>query len=232
MECKTKSKNDFVVLVTGMKLERYLARVLGRRFRSVVREGSEYEFWEKIQEAIQKGAAGIISYGLAGGLNPRLKSGDIIIGHTVFDKNIAYETDLKWRTLLKKTITGSILGNVIGVDEPVASLLEKNQLYSQSGGIIVDMESHIAARIAKVHGLPFVILRVIADHAGREVPEAALQGLNQNGTINISAILNSLVENPKQISTLFGLTLDFLRALKSLLRCNRLLGKGFGFFDL
>lgn len=232
MECKADSKKNFVVLVTGMKLEAHIAKIFGRRFRAVVREGSEHEFWEKIQEAIKRGGAAIISYGIAGGLHPRLKSGDIIIGDSVVDNNITFETDLKWRNHLKKIITRSTIGKVIGVDRPVTSSMEKNQLNAQYGGIIVDMESHIAARIAKVHGLPFVILRVIADHAKREVPEAARQALKQNGTISYRPIINSIKEDPKQMTTMYHLSVDFFRSLRSLFRCNWLLGKGFGFFDL
>ncbi|MFM7083848.1 MAG: phosphorylase [Hyphomicrobium sp.] len=232
MEYKFKKKSNFVILVTGMKIEARLAWLLGRRFRAIVREGSEYEFWEKIQEAIKQGGVGIISYGIAGGLHPLLKPGNIIIGDTVVDKNLTFETDLKWRNHLKKIITGSICGKVIGIDQPVTSFSEKNQLYSECGAIIVDMESHIAARIAKVHGLPCVILRVVADHAKREVPEAARQALKPNGTIDFRALIHAIAENPKQMPSVFHLALDFFKAVKSLLRCNRLLGKGFGFFDL
>jgi hypothetical protein len=94
------------------------------------------------------------------------------------------------------------------------------------------MESHVAARLAAERGLPFAVLRVIADSAAREIPPAALAGMGKDGRIDVLAVLVALRRAPGQLPALVGLAADTRRAMAELFRCHRLVGPGFGFFDL
>ncbi len=94
------------------------------------------------------------------------------------------------------------------------------------------MESHIVGRIAAESGLPFAILRVIADPAERQLPPAALVGMRSDGAIDFRAVLASLAASPSQLPALMRLTVDTARARATLLRCRDLLGPGLGFGDL
>ena len=69
-----------------------------------------------------------------------------------------------------------------------------------SGALAVDMESQIAARIARRHELPFVALRAISDAATRGLPPAALVRLKPNGRVRLGGVLRSLMSEPFQIA--------------------------------
>lgn len=93
-------------------------------------------------------------------------------------------------------------GTVIGTDAIIASTAEKAALQSATGAIAVDMESHIAARVAARHGLPFAILRTISDTADHALPPAAMVGMRPDGGVALGAVLASLARNPAQLPVL------------------------------
>src|SRR5207247_2534193 len=68
-----------------------------------------------------------------------------------------------------------------------------------------DMESHLAARIAAAHGLPFTACRVIVDPAHRNLPPAALLALRPDGSPDVPAVLRSVMEQPRQLPDLMRL---------------------------
>jgi len=80
---------------------------------------------------------------------------------------------------------------VTGIDHPAANVEHKRLLRSMTGAAAVDMESHVAGRIAAEANLPFAILRVICDPADRSLPPAALAGMRRDGTTNIGAVLGA-----------------------------------------
>src|SRR5260221_13247992 len=83
-----------IVADTGMGRE---ARILGRYgVTSVVRGSDARAFRAKLERAIAQGARGIISIGIAGALNPILRTGDILIGGAVATPGGFFDTDTAW----------------------------------------------------------------------------------------------------------------------------------------
>ncbi|MGE5260377.1 MAG: phosphorylase, partial [Actinomycetota bacterium] len=119
-----------------------------------------------------------------------------------------------------------------GVDQPLVATAEKLALHGRTQAVAADMESHIAAELASRHGLPFTVLRVIADPVERELPPAAIVGMRPDGEIDIAGVIASLAKKPTQLRALMGLAFDTRRAFAELLRCHDLLGSGLGFGDL
>src|SRR5437868_9959198 len=115
------------------------------------------------------------------------------------------------------------------MDAPVADPLEKRLLHAQTGAAAVDMESHIAARIAAAHRVPFVACRAIIDAADKRLPPAALIGLRPDGTADIVAVFRSVVQQPGQLPTLVRTAIDSRIAGAALRRGRQLLGEGLGF---
>src|SRR5262249_26291559 len=146
--------------------------------------------------------------------------------------DLRYPTDAAWAARISAAISGGELTTIAGVDRPLESPGEKRALYAKTRAVAADMESHIAARIAAEHGLPFATLRVIADSAVRAVPSAALAGMGKDGRVDVLAVLVALARAPDQLPAFAGLAADTRRAMAKLFRCHRLLGPGFGFFDL
>jgi adenosylhomocysteine nucleosidase len=133
---------------------------------------------------------------------------------------------------LRQHLTGAHVGTITGSDAIVASVPEKQSLYATTGALAVDMESHIAVRVAARHGLPFAIVRVISDAADHALPPAALVGMRPDGGIALGAVLGSLARNPRQLPALIRTGGDAGRAFAALRRVGDVLGRlGIGLAD-
>ena len=80
------------------------------------------------------------------------------------------------------------------------------------------MESHIVARVAAAHALPYAVFRIISDTAAHTLPPAARVPLNEDGSVDLPAVLLALAKNPAQLPTLIRTARDADRALRTLLR--------------
>jgi hopanoid-associated phosphorylase len=222
----------FVIAATGLKAE---ARIAERteRVKAVIGGGREDLLATLLYEALQPETRGLISFGIAGALRPGLKPGAIVIGTSVLhNSGRMYSADTRWSDRLFEALPKAESGPVAGSSTIIATRDEKNAIYLKSGAFAADMESHVVAQIAAERGLPFAVLRVIADPSTLSLPPAAVNGLNPDGSPNIPAVLKSLATQPSQLWDIIRIAGATRRAMKSLLRCHRLLGPGLGCADL
>jgi hopanoid-associated phosphorylase len=221
----------FVIAASGLKAE---ARIAERSagVRAVAGGGDETRLAALIEQAIADGARGIISFGIAGGLQPGLVSGTCIVGTSAVVDGRAYPTDKAWSQRIAALLPDAERGPIAGSRMPAASSDAKKALHDATGAIAVDMESQVVARIANARRLPFAILRVVADGADQRLPPAALHGMKPDGTPDIVGVLKSLASEPRQLTDLIRTAAAARRAMAGLFRCHRLLGPGLGFADL
>jgi hopanoid-associated phosphorylase len=224
-------ESDFVLAATGLGTE---ARIAARvpQVKAVAAGGDSGRLEQLIRHEIADGAKAVISFGIAAGLAPEMAPGTCFVAREIVYGDIRYPTDQAWAERLRTAVSGAELASIAGVDHPLQSPAEKQALHAKTRTVAADMESHIVARLAAEHRLPFAALRVIADPVARTVPPAALAGMGKDGRVEVLAVLSSLAREPGQIPALIGIAADTLRAMAELFRCNRLLGPGFNFFDL
>jgi adenosylhomocysteine nucleosidase len=91
------------------------------------------------------------------------------------------------------------------------------------------MESHAVAAIARDAGVPFLVLRALADPFDQTVPQVAREALRPDGRIRIRATYGGLLRQPGQLIALFSLAWQSALALGALRRGARLAGAGLGF---
>jgi adenosylhomocysteine nucleosidase len=176
---------------------------------------------------------GVISFGVAGGLDPSLKSGDVVVADEVMAgenrwlAGFALNDDLIGRLTvgLGRRV---VRGGLAGVEDVVVAQASKAALRNETGAAAVDMESHIAAAYAAEAGLPFAALRVISDPASRALPALARNAIKPNGDIDLGMILRGVVRNPRTLRALVSTGIDFNRALRSLRGCRDFLVGGHG----
>jgi hopanoid-associated phosphorylase len=221
----------FVIAAGGLRIEAQIA-ARSARVRAVAGGGDGARLEELIEHSVAEGGQAIISFGIAAGLAPGMAAGACLIGSEVLHEGQSYSADAAWTARLEELLGSAHLVAIAGVDRPLTSALEKRALHAESGAVSADMESHIVARLATRHGLPFAVLRVIADPAEREIPAAALAGMRRDGGVDLLAVLASLLKHPGQLPALLRLAADSRRAVATLLRCHNLLGPGLGFADL
>lgn len=219
------SEKEGVVAVTCLKLEAGIARGPGV---SVICNQSA-GLRAALGAAIARGASGIISFGIAGGLAPGLAAGDWVVASGVRSGKKVLATDRAWAQRLLEILPNAVHAHVVGADAVVPGPVEKFQLYDETGAAAVDMESHIAAEIAADHRIPFAACRVIIDAANRTLPLAATLGLRRDGTPDLGAVFRSARRTPSQLPDLVRVAVDLQIARRALRSGRRQLGVGLGF---
>lgn len=221
----------FVLVLTGLRAE---ARIVAGvpKVRAVAGGGNAARAERLLGQGIAQGATGILSFGVAAGLEPGKRSGSCLIASEVIHGDTRYATEPNWTARLQAALGFAELGSIAGVDRPLQGQAEKVALRAETGAKASDMESHIAARVAAEQALPFAALRVIADPADRSVPGAAFAAMAEDGGINIRAMLMELARSPRDVLAMLRLSADMWRAMAALFRCRDRLGPGFSFGDL
>jgi hypothetical protein len=123
----------------------------------------------------------------------------------------------------------AVHADIAGADAPVADPDAKRRLRDATGATAVDMESHVAARIAADYDIPLAACRVVIDPVHRRLPPAALVGLKPKGTVDFLAVLRSIAQRPSQLPALLGIAFEARAAQAALVRGRRLLGARLGF---
>ena len=248
-----------ILVACGLQRE---AAIIARAGLYVIAGGGDAARLERELEAsiAPDGISGLLSCGIAGALDPTLRAGDVVIGeldgalHPGEGRGLASQAAVTEDVALKPGspqlgpgvrrgeslvewlaphLADAHRGTIIGGNTIIASAAEKATLYAETGALAVDMESHIAARVAARHGLPFAILRTISDTADHALPPAALVGMKPDGGVALGAVLASLARYPAQLPALIRTGRDAGAAFASLRRALRTLeAVGIGRLDL
>jgi adenosylhomocysteine nucleosidase len=192
--------------VVGLAAEARIARRLG-----LVAIGGGMPDGAQVaaETLIAKGVRGLVSFGLAGGLDPVLRPGDIIIPDSVRVGDTEFAT---------ADLVGPTSGVLLAGSAIAATRAAKKILFATTGAAAIDLESGAVARVAQRHNLPFAVLRAICDPAERDLPPAALAALDASGAIGIWRVLASIARAPGQLPDLIALARDAARARRALLR--------------
>jgi adenosylhomocysteine nucleosidase len=208
-----------LLCVSGLGIEARIARRAG--FPVVVGAGDR----QRTAALVAAAMAGtdcncLVSFGIAGALVPELRPGDVILSAEIVSEHGCWRGDAAWCRRLAETARaiGAAGAAVLGAGEILATRADKARARTTFGAIAADLESDIVARAAAEAGIPFAVLRAIADPAERGIPPAALLPLAAGGWPDLSRVLASLLRRPRQAPRLIGLALETRRALAALER--------------
>ncbi len=246
-----------VLVACGVTREARIAHAAGGVV--AVAGGGDGAWLEARLEALASaGAAGVMSFGLCGALVPGLCVGDVVIAHglaggatcdrawreasiarrdplhllVTFPSGVGSYYPPPGEVAAKPTEGAGPGAMVIGVDVLVPDTAAKAALHAATGAIAIDMESHVAARVAARHGVPFAIVRVVSDTAADTLPPAFAVAMRRGGGTDLGAMLRSLAAHPAQIPAFARASLNAVRALRRLELLGRLLGPRLGLPDL
>ncbi|QYE34550.1 phosphorylase [Polymorphobacter sp. PAMC 29334] len=187
-----------ILVATGLLRE---AKLIARDGVVVIAGGGDAARLERELSALAGQASAILSIGLAGALVGGLKPGDWVVEGKVAPFIVP---------------PGARRGRITASERPVADAIAKRALYAATGAIAVDMESGVAARVAKRHRRRFAALRVISDSVEHGLPPAALLGMRPDGAMDLPAVLRSLWRQPGQLGALIRTGWAAERAFRAL----------------
>ena len=167
---------------------------------------------------VDAGAAGLLSFGFAGGLDPSLSAGTVLLPtEIVSGKGGRFMTSTDWRERLcvafaeRRPAAGALLTSAA----PIDSVADKASAFRETGAVAVDMESLSVAEVAAAHRLPFIAVRVIVDTAADVLPRAVLAA-NRAGSLSLPHLLGGLALAPLELVVLIRLAQRYRAATRSL----------------
>ncbi len=205
-------------VVTGLKSEiaALEAAWRGDHFAFFAAGGSPERAAEAVRHMAARGAKLLISVGLAGALDPAAQTGDVVLaGAVIAPDGRSYAVDPAWHERLGGALSAGMRWSdppVLGSDAAVLTAADKAALYRKTRAAAVDMESHGLAREAAGRGIPFAVLRVIADPADRAIPAWAMGAVAADGSTRVAHVLKALLTKPWELGALLNLARDSRRA--------------------
>jgi adenosylhomocysteine nucleosidase len=171
------------------------------------------------RQLIDAGAMRLMSFGLAGGLDPALAAGTVVLPREVISQSgLRYSTSTAWREQLCTAIAGRSAvmdGILLSSSEPIDTVADKAAAFRETGAVAVDMESMAIAQVAAAHDLPFIAVRVIVDTAADVLPRAVVAA-STAGQVSLRRLLGGLAMAPLELVPLIRLARRYRAATRSL----------------
>jgi adenosylhomocysteine nucleosidase len=168
---------------------------------------------------VDAGVASLMTFGMAGGLDPALKAGSVVLPcELIAADGSRFAASRSWRervaaavSPLRAVSAGNLLSSARAIDTPA----DKSAAFRATGAAAVDMESAAVAAIASLHNLPFIAVRVIVDTAADTLPRAVVNA-SRAGRVQIGRLMTGLILSPGEIGALIRLVQRYRIAMRSL----------------
>jgi len=167
------------------------------------------------------GARALLSFGLAGALDPSLAPGTLVLPSEVVSPDGGlFRTAQHWREQLVARVAGRYpicCGRLLTSPEPMRCAADKALAFRDTGAAAVDMESAAVAEVAAAARLDFLVLRAIVDTAADTLPQAALAATaTGTRTVRLAPFLTSVARAPGEIPRLIRLASRYRTASRAL----------------
>lgn len=172
------------------------------------------------ERLLAHGANALLSWGTAAALDSELAPGQLLLPRSVLCGDLEPgPVSRDWRRQLHGKLCARFPINdkpLIAVDQVLVEPEQKRRLLAETGAVAADMESAELSIVARDAGVPFAVLRTIADSAVTTVPNWIAQGIDGFGRLRIASVLLPLIMRPEDWPDVAALAKDFRAALKTL----------------
>lgn len=160
---------------------------------------------------------GLISIGFAGGLQPDLHTGDVVLAQRIQSYSApsgnlpAAFTDPITPTprLLQVAAQAAFpptstvyRGALLSARAVVAAAAQKQRLGQLSKALAVDMEAHSIGRVAVQRQLPFVSLKTVFDAYDDDIALSLTQCTTPTGSLKLASLVSTLLFHPALLADL------------------------------
>lgn len=221
-------------IITGLRSEARIlsATEIGKHHEILVAGADSRRAVSLAEQAVSAGVVGLVSFGLAGGLDPGLSCGDVLLPEVIAFGDQQRQTDTGWRQRLAGMLPEPLAvreDTLAGSTGLLSTPDEKSRLSEGSGAVAVDMESHAVAAVAVRWGVPFIAVRIVADPADQAVPSWMASVIGTDGGVKYGAVLHGVIRQPTGFPGLIRLARYNRKALNVLGRVALAARRDFGF---
>jgi nucleoside phosphorylase len=172
---------------------------------------------DKLDGHIGQDCKAILSFGLCGGLIGIADVGRGFVCYTLKTPDGDFIADPDWSIRLQHA-TGYMPCRwwSSGQFNTANDAEQRYELYQKTGAWVIDDETYAVAQFAKKRGIAFQALRIVSDSINDKLPPAVVDALNNDGTDNIMAVIESVEHNPFQIPALIKTALEYGKSLAEL----------------
>ena len=167
---------------------------------------------------IEKGAGALMSWGMAAGLAPHLRPGDLVVPAKVVNRRGAeLSVDADWH--LRLCIALEQEAREVSLAETINVLVDteqKNALARATGAVAADMESAAVARVADESGVSSLVVRVVVDPLTMTVPSSAVAAVSASGARRWAGLVGGLSHRPGEIVAICRLAYAFSHGRRAL----------------
>lgn len=175
---------------------------------------------DAVRELGELGSRLIVSWGTAGALSPRLRSGDLFLPERVVRLNGGtITTDSGTRNEIRRLVTPGRLvagGTLLESDHILATARAKRRAGREKRAGAVDMESGRVGEACAAQRLPFLVLRAIVDELDDRLPGPVRDYASQDGLLQPARLLAGLLLHPGDWAAAATLALRYHRARSGL----------------
>jgi adenosylhomocysteine nucleosidase len=174
---------------------------------------------------IEAGATALMSWGLAGGLDPTLRAGTLVLPlEVISSEGLRFPVAMHWHAQLTAALAGACplsTGSLLSCHAPLVSVAEKLDAFRSLAAVAVDMESVAVAQVASSRRLPFIAVRVIVDTAHDSLPPSLSGATTATGTLRIGRMIGGLLRAPWELGAFVRLLPRFRAARRTLVAVAR-----------
>jgi adenosylhomocysteine nucleosidase len=172
----------------------------------------------------------VISAGFAGGLDRRLRRGDILVASDVVDESGE-------RLEIERTIDPANLpepkrvrvGRLVTVDRVIRTPRDKAALGQKHQALAVDMESLAVVRVCRAQQVPVLVVRAVSDTVDDTLPADVERLVNQKTpAARWGAALGAMINRPGSVKDMLALKESALEATDRLARALARIVKDLG----
>jgi adenosylhomocysteine nucleosidase len=167
----------------------------------------------------------LVSLGFAGGLNPRLTRGTLVIATGLVPPHASQVSTEAHKGLGDQFCAAAEAvrvpvqrGPVVTATEVVADATAKAALRQACGADAVDMETAGIAQAAREKNLPWVAMRAIVDGAADSLPVECLTMVGNDGHISMRALMSGICRSPTLLGPMLTLAAGAALARRHLSR--------------
>jgi adenosylhomocysteine nucleosidase len=171
------------------------------------------------------GARSLLSFGLAGALDPALYAGAVVLPSAVTDGvGAVHRTCDVWRERLAARAGASAdhhAGTLLSVAQPLTTAAAKSAAWGRTHARAVDMESFAIGTVALDRQVDFAVARVVVDTAGDSLPGSVTRATGPRGELNYPRLVSGLLRSPSELLALLRLARRYRMAMVSLRHLGR-----------